>query len=65
MGTEHDYGYVHFHPGLLLEDTAFRAGPAPGEPMPAFDLPTTDDTRVTTADLLGRGPFLLTLGSAT
>jgi hypothetical protein len=65
VGTDNEYGYEHFHPGLLFEDMAFRTGPAPGERMPAFDLPTTDGARVTTSELLRRGPFLLTLGSAT
>jgi hypothetical protein len=59
------YRYPHFHTSLLFEDMSFRAGPRPGEPMPEFDLPTTDGDRVRKSDFVGRRPLLLTMGSVT
>jgi hypothetical protein len=59
-----EYRYPHFERRLLLEDASFQVGPRPGEPMPDFDLPTTDGGHVRRADLLGR-PFLLAFGSFT
>lgn len=58
------YGYEHFHTRLLLDDMKFHGGPKPGEPIPDFDLPTTDGSRVQTDDFAGR-PVLITMGSTT
>ncbi len=60
-----EYRYPHFKRELLLEDMAFRRGPAPGEPMPDFDVPTTDGDRVRKQDFVGRRSLLLTFGSVT
>ncbi|MDP9373633.1 MAG: hypothetical protein M3Q65_14510 [Chloroflexota bacterium] len=63
MSTQ--YRYPHFRRKILLEDMAFRGGPAPGRPMPDFDLPTTDGGRIRKGDFVGRRPLLLTLASIT
>jgi peroxiredoxin len=63
-----EYRYPHFKRRLMIEDTAFgsyRGGPSPGEPVPDFDLPTTDGGRVRKSDFVGRRPLLLTFGSIT
>ena len=59
------YRYPHFKRELIVEDMGFGNGPEPGEPMPDFDLPTTDGGRVRQSDFVGHGPLLLTLGSFT
>lgn len=59
------YRYAHFHPGLLVEDIAFRSGPQPGEQMPEFDLATTEGSRARKADFVGRRPLFLTFASVT
>jgi hypothetical protein len=60
------YRYQHFHTKLLMDDLRFHAGPEPGEPMPEFDLPTTDGRRVTKGDFMGRRrPLLFSMGSVT
>lgn len=59
------YRYPHFHTRLLIDDMSFRTGPRPGEPMPDFDLPTTDGGRVQKSSFAGRIPLLLTMGSVT
>ena len=59
------YAYPRFRRERLLEDFTFQAGPGPGEPFPGFDLPTADGGRVRRADLVGHGPFVVTLGSYT
>jgi hypothetical protein len=66
IGGGMEYGYDHFSAALLKEDASFADAGAPGTPMPAFDLPTVDGTRVRLADYLQRRrPLLLTLGSIT
>lgn len=60
-----DYAYPHFRRALLMEDASFHRGPRPGEPMPEFDLPTTDGGRLRKGDYVGRRPLLLTFGSFT
>jgi len=42
-----------------------RTGPLAGEPLPEFDLPTTDGDRVSKRELVSKGPFLLNLTSYT
>lgn len=60
-----EYDYPAFRRPHLLGDAAFGSGPYPGEPFPDFDLPTVDGGRITRAELLERGPALITLGSFT
>ena len=64
-GGSSDYRFDHFRRGRLRDDLAFRAGPAPGWPMPDFDLPTVAGGRVRKADFMGRRPVLLTFASIT
>lgn len=59
------YRYPHLTRQILIRDIAFRGGPRPGEPMPGFDLPSTDDTRIRKRDFVGRRPLLLTCTSIT
>jgi hypothetical protein len=59
-----EYRYPHFKRELLGEDSSFVNGAAPGQPLPDFDLPTTDGGRLRKRDLLGK-PLLLILGSYT
>jgi hypothetical protein len=59
------YRYDHFKREVLWGDLSFRSGPAPGQPFPDFDLETTDNGRVRKADLVGKKPVLMTLGSVT
>jgi hypothetical protein len=63
MTTE--YRYEHFKRELLIEDMAFAGGPGPGDPMPEFDLPTTDGGRVRKSDFVGDRPLFLTFASIT
>lgn len=60
-----EYRYARFRRELLKEDAAFSAGPAPGDPMPDFDLPTADGGRVRKEDFTGHRPLLLILASYT
>jgi hypothetical protein len=60
-----EYRYPHFRRELMMEDRQFTGGPAPGEPMPEFDLPTTDGGHVRKRDFVGQRPLLLTFGSVT
>ncbi|OPY67195.1 MAG: Iodothyronine deiodinase [Syntrophorhabdaceae bacterium PtaU1.Bin034] len=59
------YRYDHFRREVLKEELGFRAGPAPGDPFPAFDLETTDGGRVRKSEFVGKRPVLITLGSVT
>lgn len=47
------------------EDVAFRVGPRPGDPMPDFELPTTDGRTIRKADFVTERPVLITLASMT
>lgn len=40
------YRYPHFRRELMAEGASFAGGPAPGEPMPEFDLPTSGGGRL-------------------
>lgn len=60
------YRYRHFSPRVLLDDLRFPAeSPAPGQPFPDFDLPTTDSDRVRKDDFVGRQPMLMVAASYT
>jgi len=63
-GALSGYRYPHFKRQLLAHDMAFEGGPGPGEPLPDFDLETTDGGRVRKSDFAGR-PLLLYLASFT
>ncbi|MDQ4105629.1 MAG: hypothetical protein M3157_00430 [Actinomycetota bacterium] len=60
-----EYRYPHFKRQLLAEDLAFEQGPSPGEPMPDFELSTTDGGRVSKSDFVGERPLLLVFSSYT
>jgi hypothetical protein len=60
-----EYRYPHFRRRLIFEDMSFQDGPAPGDPMPDFELPTSDGRIVHKADYVGRRPVLFTMGSIT
>lgn len=60
-----EYHYEHFKRRLLMEDMSFRTGPRPGEPMPDFELLTTDGGHVRKEDFVGKKPLLVTMGSFT
>jgi hypothetical protein len=59
--------YLDERPSRPAEEraTAFRAGPRVGDPMPSFDLPTTDGGRIRKDDFVGFRPLVLAMGSAT
>ncbi len=59
------YRYAGFTRGILFEDMAFRGGSSPGQPIPDFDLPTTDGRRVRSRDFIGKRPVLLVCTSIT
>jgi hypothetical protein len=61
-----DYRYRHFTFDTLIEEMYFAAGsPAPGEPFPDFDLPTTDGGRICKNDYVGRRPMFMVAASFT
>ena len=60
-----EYRYPQFKRSLLLEDTSFHGGVAPGHPLPDFDLQATDGSRIRKSDVVGWRPLLLTFGSIT
>lgn len=60
-----EYRYPHFKRQVMFADLAFAGGPVPGQPMPDFDLPSTDGGRVRRRDFAGEQPLLLTFGSVT
>lgn len=59
------YRYEHFTRKLLAADMKFLGGPEPGQPMPDFDLPTTDGDRVRRSDFVGSRPLLVAFASFT
>lgn len=59
------YAYPHFRAKVLLQDRGFLGGPEPGEPFPAFDLPTLDGDRVTSEGGVGQRPLFLYFASIT
>ncbi len=60
-----EYRYPRFEREALLEGLYLAGGLSPGMPMQAFDLPTTDGSRVRKSDFVGRRPLLLTFASIT
>jgi thiol-disulfide isomerase/thioredoxin len=59
------YRFDSFRTGLLIDDMRFRrTDPGPGDPVPAFDLPTLDGGRFR-GDDLGNRPVLVIFGSRT
>jgi len=59
------YRFDHLTLPLVLKDMRFvSTDPAPGDQVPAFDLPTTDGGRLRSDELGGR-PVLLIFGSST
>lgn len=60
-----DYRYPRFTRQILRCDMAFRGGSHPGEPMPDFDLPTTNNSRARKGDFVGRRPLFLACTSIT
>jgi len=61
----HRYRFDHLTLPMVMKDMRFvSTDPAPGERVPAFDLPTIDDGRLRSSDLGGR-PVLLIFGSST
>lgn len=59
------YRFERFSTALLIDDMTFgRQAPGPGDPVPAFDLPTLDGGRFRSDDLGGL-PVLLVTGSRT
>ncbi len=61
-----DYRYDHFTTRRLLQDIRFRgSAPRQGDPLPEFDMVTTDGNRVNKTDFVGDRPLLLILGSIT
>ena len=64
--ADKQYRYDRFTIRLLLRDMRFRKGAAvPGDPVPAFNLVTTDDEELTNQDVFGDKPVLLIFGSIT
>jgi thiol-disulfide isomerase/thioredoxin len=59
------YRFDHLTLPMVMRDMRFAStDPAPGEHVPAFDLPTIDGGRLRSSDLGGR-PVLLIFGSST
>lgn len=59
------YRFSRFSRELLAEDMAFRGGPGPGSPFPAFELVNADGEQVRSDDLIGDKPVLLEFSSFT
>lgn len=60
------YRFERLKMSTVLRDMRFRRGdPGPGDPVPAFDLPTLDGGRFRSSDLAEWGPALLVFGSYT
>ncbi len=60
------YRFTRLRLGLVMHDMRFRPDdPAPGDHVPAFDLPTLGGGRFRSADLASTGPTLLVFGSST
>jgi len=61
-----EYRYKKFTTSLLFRDLRFpSSAAAPGEPVPAFELLTTNGERLTNSDVLGDKPVLFVFGSMT
>ncbi len=66
MSDADDYRYTRFTTGLLFKDLRFRdSGPRPGDPLPEFDLATTEGARISKKEILAERPLMLVFGSYT
>jgi hypothetical protein len=52
------YRYQHFERELMNEDAGLRPLPGFDDPLPRFDLTTTDGRRVRSEDFIGRKLFI-------
>lgn len=59
------YRSAHLQHEMIEEEMGFHGGPVPGEPMPDFELPTTDGGVVRKSDYIGRIPVLMVMNSIT
>lgn len=59
------YRPAHLQHEMIEEDMGFHSGPRPGDPMPDFELPTTDGGIVRKGDYIGRIPLLMAMNSIT
>ncbi len=59
------YRYPCFKREILFRDLSFRGGPSPGQPLPDFELATTEGEAIRKRDFVGRRPLLLTCASVT
>ena len=65
-GAGATYRFERLTTGLVMHDMYFtRSDPGPGDHVPDFDLPTTDDGRFRRVDLAEASPTLLVFGSFT
>lgn len=65
-GAGRRYRFDHLSLPLVMRDMWFsKADPAPGDRVPAFDLPLLGGGRFRSTDLAHRGPTLLIFGSST
>jgi hypothetical protein len=61
-----EYRYKHFTTSLLFRDLRFRKDAArPGEIVPAFELITTNGSRLINDDIFGDIPAIFIFGSMT
>jgi hypothetical protein len=61
-----EYRYQHFSPSVIVDELrAMGRALRPGEPLPAFALPTTTGGMFDTSQVVGRRPLVLTFASFT
>ena len=66
LDASNSYRYKHFTTGLLFRDLQFaKDAVGPGDPVPSFELVTTDGDRPVNADVFGDKPVLIIFGSMT
>ena len=63
--TEMAYRPAHLQHEMIEEDMGLHAGPRPGDPMPDFELPSTDGGIIRKSDYIGRIPMLMVMNSIT
>jgi hypothetical protein len=64
MMIQRPYRFESFTSDLIEEFAAFHAGPAAGQPLPEFQLATTDGGSVGKGSFRGK-PLLIAFGSFT